>query len=210
MKACLLSCKGSGFRAEPFEGVTPDTLDDYKDLHRPDVPGSRIEDFKRENEKKYLIKKSCFTNHVRLWHKCIELNQPIAVIEQDAHCVWKWDNRQFEDVLILNVDSAFRQPVFQHIRFKPEYDLGIHRYDDYSVTPLIYYKPSVFKGSFMMPGTAAYAITPQGAKKLLKALDKYGWEQSDFFINSHNVTIQYAMPEYFTFKLKNLNMSHGF
>ena len=28
-------------------------------------------------------------------------------------------------------------------------------------------------------------------------------------INNFNVRIQYAYPEYFTFKLKNLNMSHG-
>ena len=29
------------------------------------------------------------------------------------------------------------------------------------------------------------------------------------YINNFNVRIQYAYPEYFTFKLKNLNMSHG-
>ena len=62
----------------------------------------------------------------------------------------------------------------------------------------------------MMPGTASYAITPKGANKLLKAVEKHGWEQSDFFINTKNVHIQYVVPEYFTFTLKNLNMSHGF
>jgi len=61
----------------------------------------------------------------------------------------------------------------------------------------------------MMPGTAAYGITPKGAKKLLDSLTKHGWEQSDYFINNYNVKIQTMMPEYFTFKLKNLNMSHG-
>lgn len=207
---CVNSCKGTGFEAELFEGVTPKTLDQYEEHTYEDLPGSRIESFKAENEKIYLTKKSCFTNHVRLWKRCVELNQPIAVIEQDSHCVWKWDNRQFRDVLILNVDSAFRQPVFQHIRFKPEYQLGMHRYDNYSVTPLIYRKDSRYKGSFMMPGTAAYAVSPAGAKKLLKAADKYGWEQSDFFINSHIVMMEYAMPEYFSFKYENLNMSHGF
>ena len=41
-------------------------------------------------------------------------------------------------------------------------------------------------------------------------LEEHGWEQSDFFINTNNVHIQYVVPEYFTFTLKNLNMSHGF
>ena len=61
----------------------------------------------------------------------------------------------------------------------------------------------------MMPGTAAYAITPKGAKRLIENLSTTGWEQSDYFINTFNVKIQTASPEYFTFKLKNLNMSHG-
>lgn len=61
----------------------------------------------------------------------------------------------------------------------------------------------------MIPGTAAYAVTPKGAKKLLDSLHKNGWEQSDFFINTFNVKMQYTIPEYFTFKHSNLNTSHG-
>ena len=60
----------------------------------------------------------------------------------------------------------------------------------------------------MMPGTAAYAITPKGAKKLLSHL-YLGWEQSDYYINTKSVNIQYILPENFTFKLPNLRMSHG-
>ena len=33
--------------------------------------------------------------------------------------------------------------------------------------------------------------------------------KNEGYINNFNVRIQYAYPEYFTFKLKNLNMSHG-
>jgi hypothetical protein len=62
----------------------------------------------------------------------------------------------------------------------------------------------------MIPGTAAYAIQPHAAEKLLKTLDKVGWEQSDFFINTKTVNMQYVTPEYFTFKSQNLNMSHGY
>lgn len=206
MKKCIASCGGTGFEAEPFEGVTPKTLPKYKELLHKDLHRGRVTHFKNQNEKKYQIKKSCFTNHVRLWKKCIELNEPIAVLEQDVHCVWNWDNTLFDELLILNIDSAYKQPVFSHLNLNTNFSFGVQDYNG----PLAYYHSSVFKGAFMMPGTGSYAVTPKGAKKLLKALDKYGWEQSDYFINTMNVNIQYKIPEYFTFKLTNLNMSHGF
>ena len=60
-----------------------------------------------------------------------------------------------------------------------------------------------------MPGTAAYAVTPKGAQRLLDSLFKNGWDQSDFFINSKNVKIEYASPEYFGFNGQNLRTSGG-
>jgi len=206
---CLDSCRDK-FDAELFEGVTPDALNKYEETYNfTRIIPSRVNNFYHENQKLFHTKKSCFMNHVRLWHRCLELNQPIAVIEQDSFCVKKWDNIQFHELLILNCESAFNQPVFNHVwkqKSKPKFNIGIH---DYTDTPLIYYIENNFKGYAMMPGTAAYAITPKGAQRLIENLFKYGWEQSDYFINNHNVKIEYIFPEYFTFKLKNLNMSHG-
>lgn len=210
---CFNSAKDSGFEPEMFEGVTPATLDQWTHMQYPDLPNGRITHFKRESpENKYKIKKSCFTNHVRLWNKCLELNEPIVVLEQDAHCVANWNpTLKWEDILILNLNSAFKQKQFNHIKLKPSFIIGKGRYDDPSaLEALRYYKPSVFKGAFMMPGTAAYAVTPQGATKLLNAVKTLGWEQSDFFINSHIVTMEYILPELFSFRFENLNMSHGF
>ena len=62
----------------------------------------------------------------------------------------------------------------------------------------------------MAPGTASYAITPNGAKKLLDAADKYGLDQSDFFINSFNVEMNYIHPSLAKFNETNLQTSHGF
>ena len=203
--ACLKSCLNSGFEAELLEGVTPDTIDQYDQY--PEIEDGRATYFKKENTKKYLTKKSCFTNHVRVWEKCIELNEPVAFLEQDSYCVWNWDNIRFDELLILNIQSAFKQPVFDHIGYKPNFQLSKHVYNQ---SPLVYNKKNAWNESIMIPGTAAYAITPKGASRLLDNLATYGWDQSDYFINSHNVNMEYMMPEYFTFKFKNLNMSHGF
>lgn len=203
---CKLSCNRSGFEAELMSGVTPKTLSEYATNYK-DAEGARITSFKRESKKVYESKKSCFTNHVRVWKKCIELNEPVAFIEHDAGNIREWDNIQFDDVLILNVESAFKQPVFDHVQNKPVFNLSIN---EYSNTPLIYNKENQWKGAAMIPGTAAYAITPKGAQKLLTNLETYGWEQSDYFINSYNVKLQYVVPEYFTLISPNLNMSHGY
>ena len=52
-------------------------------------------------------------NHVRLWNKCIELNETIAVIEQDSFCVRSWQPVAFDDVLIMNFESAWNQRIFK-------------------------------------------------------------------------------------------------
>ena len=205
MNKCIESCSNSNFDAEPFEGVTPATLNEYTQY--PEIKNGRAECFKSENKKIYETKKSCFTNHVRIWKKCIELNQPVAFVEQDSSCIRQWNNQIFNEVLILNISSAFKQPVFDHVMNKPNLDLGVH---NYNYSPLFYRFNNIFQNSLLIPGTGAYAITPLGAKKLLNILEKHGWDQSDFFINTKNVNLQYVTPEYFTFKLKNLNMSYGF
>ena len=50
---------------------------------------------------------------------------------------------------------------------------------------------------------------PKGAKKLLSAIDKHGFDQSDFMINSKNVRMQYIVPSPVKFNTVNLSTSYG-
>ena len=103
---CMNSALLHGYNVEYFSGTTPDTLYEAEKIWKFDVmEPSRAYNFKGENIHKYFTKKSCFMNHVRLWHKCLELNEPIAVIEQDSFCVRNWDNIQFDELLIMNFSS---------------------------------------------------------------------------------------------------------
>ena len=61
----------------------------------------------------------------------------------------------------------------------------------------------------MAPGTGAYCVSPKGAKKLLSAIDKHGFDQSDFMINSKNVRMQYIVPSPVKFNTVNLSTSYG-
>jgi GR25 family glycosyltransferase involved in LPS biosynthesis len=203
-KDAYRSSKNAKFDVEMTAGITPKTLNNYK--HYNEIANGRVVGMKRESKKLFETKMSCFLNHVEIWKKCLELNEPVAFIEHDSYCIRDWDNPNWEDVLIMNVSSAFKQKVFRNLQNKPSFDFGINQYN---YSPLVYNKKNAFLGGLMMPGTAAYAITVKGAEKLLQSLEDNGWDQSDYFINTKNVNIQYAIPEYFTFKHKNLNTSHG-
>jgi GR25 family glycosyltransferase involved in LPS biosynthesis len=208
---CLQSCQGK-FDAQLFEGVTPDTLHTYEAQYPfTHMVDSRAKDFSEENKLLYKIKKSCFMNHVRLWNKCIELNETIAVIEQDSFCVRSWQPVAFDDVLIMNFESAWNQRIFKGFwkegHKKPLIKEGIFDYENNKM--MHYHRKNNYHDSYRIPGTAAYAVTVQGATKLLASLKKNGWEQSDYFVNNKNVRLQAFGPEFFTFKMPNLNMSHG-
>ena len=72
-----------------------------------------------------------------------------------------------------------------------------------------YYFFNDWKGAWMPPGLASYAINPQGAKRLIDTVKTQGCEQGDMTVNSYNVRLQYAAPDYFSVA-DNLSMSKGF
>lgn len=205
VKNCLASCKKLEYSVTPFPGSTPNKM--LTPFEYESIKDSRVRIFENDNHKKYLAKKACFSNHIRLWKECVKLDEPIIVLEHDAIAVKKWDNPEFEDVLVLNIGSAFGRSIFNSTRPGLEfYKEGINKLEG---TKLKYNRNNIYKNSYMIPGTASYAITPQGAKKLLVALVENGWEQSDYFINTYNVDIRYSAPDYFKLNQNNLHLSHG-
>lgn len=191
------------------EGITPDTLDE-SEFDYPLVENGRLLDFYRTQKIKYKIKKSCISNQIRLWRKVVEQNETMAFIEHDAICIGEW-NYTVDELLCLNIEYAFKPPtVFgeksQYKDYNSPLALSSKPLDE--SYPLLYYKDNIYKNSFMIPGTAAYAISPKGAKKLLRAAKDIGIDQSDFFINTHNIKIDYVNPSPVKFNSKNLNTSH--
>lgn len=196
-----------------FPGVNPYSLSLFEKVYDiKNRPNSRVKEFSFLNRKTYLTKKACFLNHMRVWEQCIELNEPVAFIEHDSFCINDWTNIPFNDVLILNAKSSCSQSIIQKNLKKCKHDPHVTLYPGINMwrLPLHYRHGQQKPFPIMMPGTAAYAITPRGAKKLLNYVDKTGWEQSDHFINTHVVNIQYYNPDFFVFKLPNLKTSHGF
>jgi GR25 family glycosyltransferase involved in LPS biosynthesis len=94
----------------------------------------------------------CFYSHYRLWQKCIKLNEPILIFEDDVIFERGYVPVVWEDVILLCTGKqAYKEPFFGEKLFSPAQQITTHRLPNTS-----------------MPGAVGYGITPQGAKKLVE------------------------------------------
>ena len=167
-----------GINSELFEGSYGDITKEYyysiNRLHHPwTFKGPDVllpEDFKNKQSTPGII--GCFDSHYRLWKKCVELDEPILIFEDDAHIYRNFIPVEWDEVLSL---------VFSHKK-------KMNKYIDYLESPTgvpaaCNYKPA------SMPGNAGYAIKPNAAKKLVKMYKK-SFLPADNAINCHVVKIQ--------------------
>jgi hypothetical protein len=210
-KLCEISCKKYGYEVIMCEGVTPSTLKENDPGLKP-MPNSRAWDYETEKQPYLQTKKSCFINHLQFWQKVEKSGQTQIFLEHDARALRRWDNPTFDGLLVLNMNAAFYNNKNLLKWHKGSYEYkgkGVTKIREMKST-LTYHKQNEWENSYLVPGTAAYAITPEQATKLIDIAFTKGWDQSDFFINSFNAHIQYADPEYFGFSGVNLNTSAGF
>ena len=116
--------------------------------------------------------KGCFYSHFALWKKCVELNEPIIIWEDDIVLRRPLERVEWQDVLILALGHPNKSERYMHLLETP---YGTPRVEEYS--------PS------SMPGCCGYAIKPHAAKKLI---DTYSntYLPADNAINRTVVTMQ--------------------
>lgn len=111
----------------------------------------------------------CFDSQYRLWQKCVELNEPIMIFEDDAHIIRPYYPVEWQDVLSL---------VSSHSKKMQKY---IHYLENPSGNPMAsYYHRS------SMPGNAGYAIKPHAAKILVDTF-------SNSFLPADNAIMQHLV-----------------
>jgi len=115
----------------------------------------------------------CFYSHYALWDKCVQLNEPIMIFEDDVKFYRGWNPVSFTGVLILSLgkSSFLTEPRKTYL----ENPTGIPR--------------AVPWKNFSMPGASGYALTPDAAMGLIKFYRPY-WYPADNAIN------QYITPMY--------------
>ena len=200
------SLRKRGWDVELKAGITPKTVKDDVRI----IEESRLLNFKKENRNRYLTKVSCALNHIEFFKNVVETDEPMAFFEHDAISVMAPEEYEFEDYLLLNAEYVFRPPNKLAINQFKDYVWPSFGVCDFPENyPLLYYRNNIWKNSMMAPGTGAYAITPQGAQKMLDAIDEHGLDQSDFMINSSNLEMQYINPSPVKFNNVNLSTSYG-
>lgn len=114
----------------------------------------------------------CFDSHYRLWQKCIELNEPILIFEDDVELIRPYIAVDWDDVLSVAFSHTKKMPKYQHYLDNPV--------DDPIAAPY---------GQASMPGNGGYAIKPHAAKILV---DEYRntYLPADNAINQNLVKIQ--------------------
>lgn len=207
----LESCKEFGYDAKLFEGITPATINKWDKKYNLTVlqPSHMYDRQLGKNGSKYTYecKYSNFLNHYTLWLECVNSNEPIIILEHDVIATKEWDAK-FDEMLVLNMHSGLHQPLFDSI-LKPELNEGIHTYENQY---LVYRSQNLWQYAGMIPGSAAYAISPKGAQRLIDNVKSYGWDKADYIINTKSVHMQYVYPEYFQFShhiVENQRTSHG-
>ena len=116
--------------------------------------------------------KGCFYSHYRLWKKCVELNEPILIFEDDIVLSRPYTPIEWKDVLIVALGHPKKSPNWMKYLENPDGKPAAIEYTHSS-----------------MPGCCGYAIKPHAAKKLLETYNNT-FLPADNAINAKVVTIE--------------------
>jgi GR25 family glycosyltransferase involved in LPS biosynthesis len=168
-----------GMENELFEGsYGNETLNRYQQMNRryhpwnfKGGPTQIISDEYRDSQKS-PGEIGCFDSHFRLWEKCVELNEPILIFEDDVKFTRPFIPVEWDDILITVFGNPTKSAKYYQYLTDPSGEPYAAEYRQSS-----------------MPGTPGYAIKPKAAKKLVD-MYKNTFLPSDNAINLHVVMIQ--------------------
>ena len=169
--------KNFGIEAEFWEGTYGDAaIDIFKKEQRCLQPtsfkGNPIDDdYIRSCTRPGVM--GCFHSHYRLWQHCITLNQPILIFEDDVIFERGFVPVKWDDVLLLATGkNVHEQEFYQERLYSPKLEPAAGKFK-----------------SKVMPGAVGYALSVQGAKKLVKHYEK-NYLPADNAMNMSVVTLQ--------------------
>ena len=116
--------------------------------------------------------RGCFYSHYNLWKKCVELNEPIIIFEDDIVIRRPFLNVDWQDVLIVALGHPTKSERFMPFLEQP---YGTPRAEEYKLSS--------------MPGCCGYAIKPHAAQILLDTYSKT-FLPADNAINRNVITMQ--------------------
>jgi len=193
---------GNSFTPETFNAITPDKVENmmrYKNLRwnyswqnvQIDLTsGLTKSPYVTAEPKKRM---ACALSHYSLWESCLQLNEPILVLEHDALFTNKLDDELFSVKKrgIIGVNdprgATRRSAVF--------YEEIVKNVGKIQRIPTID-SDSVPQG---LAGNSAYIIQPGAAKKLIDAVDYYGlWPNDALMCRQLFPTMLWVTKKFYT------------
>lgn len=184
LKASSESVKNE-FEIERFEATIPDQVDEQMKLYKLDwnwpwsghvndkQSGIRKHAYATRNPKRRM---ACALSHFRLWKKCVEMNEPILILEHDAKFIQK-----FEYQYVL--DSPYQVIGINDPRGATRLAQKFHDIVQKSKTEVLDVptidRMEVAQG---IAGASAYIIKPSGCQKIVEAAYEYGLWPNDALI----------------------------
>lgn len=140
-KRCFDSCKKLSIPVEYWEGI------DGQDERNIIVPSHlKDNDFLKIIKYNYddllsISAISCFLSHFLLWYHCIEINQPIVILEEDVIVVKKLENHLYNKTIVYlgnkeQKEKSINEPLV-YFGLPPKRKLFMRRAHAYSVDPII-------------------------------------------------------------------------
>lgn len=189
VEICLESAKKYNYNCEWFKAFTGETAQIYFEKNNVKFPTKcppGITEWQfNHTVTKWLPRRGlqgCMASQQFLWRKCIELDEPIIIMEHDGIFIREWDDSiDWVDVLHLDPIGGRHKDAWKVLHNKSE---GIHDF--------IYGHD--MRTGHRMAGCHSYAIKPHAAQKLIDYGSEHGFMNNDAHINWNKVSIQGIKP----------------
>jgi hypothetical protein len=137
--------------------IRPELYDEFVARHYYNIVQRRVLDEKSLSKVSMPGVIGCFYSHLLLWKRCVDLDQPIMIFEDDVVFYRNYQPVDWDDVLILSLGKS--APDVEPWKTYLENPQGTPR--------------AVIWNNSSMPGTSGYAIKPHAASALLKSYRDY-------------------------------------
>lgn len=178
---CVKTGKDHGIDIEKFDGIFGQgAIDKHTTM-------LGIKPWKKNIKKGRLGVKGCFLSHYTLWLKCIELNEPLVIFEQDAMILNPIPtdiHYYFDEFLMLDPFNKFNKNYYLKHQESINNNQKIVEY----FNPDSRKKYSIDTEYAM--GTHAYIIKPEAAKKLKTTVKETGYYPADMQCNKGIINLQ--------------------
>lgn len=153
--------------------IRPELYEEFKQKHHYEIVERQLIDQKDIGKLSRPGVIGCFYSHYNLWKRCVDLNQPIMIFEDDVKFYRGYYPVEFDGVLILSLGkSSFMTDPQKSYLENPTGAPVARKWRNFS-----------------MPGASGYAITPDAARSLIKFYQHY-WSPADNAINQFVVHMQ--------------------